>query len=221
LLIKARPPGGALVASRYSQLTGRPVLDARNVARVLEGEFPGVLRTAAAGDETAFARLWRDAHPVLLRYLRVMCADSAEDVAAETWLEIVRGLARFRGGELEFRGWMFTVARWRVADQRRYARRHPARPATDEDLDQPAADDTANAALESLSTKAALELIATLPPYQAEVITLRIVAGLDVEQVARITGRRPGTVRVAAHRGLRSLAARLSAAASRERGVTR
>jgi RNA polymerase sigma-70 factor (ECF subfamily) len=169
---------------------------------VLEAEFPLVLRAAALGDERAFARLWRDAHPPLLRYLRVLAGDAAEDVAGEVWLEVARKLARFRGGEPEFRGWLFTLARGRVIDLRRYTARHPARVTADAgDLDRPAPDDTAAAALERMSTEAALVLIATLPGEQAEVIVLRVVAGLDVGQVARIVGKRPGAVRVAAHRG--------------------
>jgi RNA polymerase sigma-70 factor (ECF subfamily) len=59
-------------------------------------------------------------------------------------------------------------------------------------------------------------LIATLPRFQAEVILLRVVAGLDTPAVARLVGRSPGAVRVAAHRGLRRLAATLA-----EAGVTR
>jgi len=98
-----------------------------------------------------------------------------------------------------------------VIDLRPYSRRHPVRLTGDAaDLDRPAAGDTAATALENLSIEAVLELIATLPPHQAEVIVLRVVAGLDVGQVAQITGRRPGAVRVAAHRGPRALAARLS-----------
>jgi RNA polymerase sigma-70 factor (ECF subfamily) len=197
-------------------------LDARSLAGVLEAEFPLVLRAAALGDERAFARLWRDAHPPLLRYLRVLAGDAAEDVAGEVWLEVARKLARFRGGEPEFRGWLFTLARRRVIDMRRYAARHPVRLIADAgELDRPAADDTAAAALERMSTEAALMLIATLPSQQAEVIVLRVVAGLDVGQVARIVGKRPGAVRVAAHRGLRTLAARLSATAGQAQGVTR
>jgi len=181
-----------------------------------------VLRAAARGDETAFARLWRDAHPPLLRYLWVVAGEGAEDVAAEVWLEVARGLARFRGDELAFRGWLFTLARRRAADQRRYSRRHPVRLTGDDaELERPATDDTAAAALESLSTEGALELIATLPPYQAEVIVLRVIAGLEVRQVAQITGKHPGAVRAAAHKGLRTLAARLSAPAGQEHGVTR
>ena len=177
---------------------------------MLDREFPGLLRAAALGDETAFARLWRDAHPPLLRYLRVLAGDAAEDVAGEVWLEVARRLARFRGGEQEFRGWLFTLARRRVADLRRYDARRPVRLTDDAaDLDRPAADDTAVAALDNLSTEAALALIALLPREQAEVIVLRVVAGLDVGQVSRIVGKRPGAVRVAAHRGLRALAARL------------
>ena len=202
---------------------------------VLESGFPDVLRAAAGGDETAFARLWRDAHPPVLRYLRVVAGDAGEDIASEVWLEVARGLPRFRGGEPEFRGWLFTIARRRVIDLRRYHSRHPVSLTGEpRDLDQKAGDDTAAAALESMSTEAALEMIATLPREQAEVIVLRVIAGLDAGQVARIVGKRPGAVRVSAHRGLRTLAARLSAqsgrsgqsahsdqAAQSDRGVTR
>jgi RNA polymerase sigma-70 factor (ECF subfamily) len=177
---------------------------------VLAREFPGVLRAAAKGDEAAFARLWRDAHPPLLRYLRVLAGGAAEDVAGEVWLEVARGLARFKGGEKEFRAWLLTLARRRVVDMRRYHARRPVWLTADtDDLDRPGTDDTAAAALDNLSTEAAVALIATLPRAQAEVIALRFIAGLDVGQVARIVGKRPGAVRVAAHRGLRALAAQL------------
>jgi RNA polymerase sigma-70 factor (ECF subfamily) len=56
-----------------------------------------------------------------------------------------------------------------------------------------------------MSTEAALALVATLPPDQAEAVMLRSVAGLSVATVAQIMNRPPGTVRVLAHRGLRRL----------------
>jgi RNA polymerase sigma-70 factor (ECF subfamily) len=70
----------------------------------------------------------------------------------------------------------------------------------------PGSADSAEAALESLSTAAAIALVSGLPRMQAEVILLRVVAGLDTESVARILRKKPGAVRVAAHRGLRKLA---------------
>jgi RNA polymerase sigma-70 factor (ECF subfamily) len=60
--------------------------------------------------------------------------------------------------------------------------------------------------MENLSTAAAIALLAGLPRMQAEVILLRVVAGLDTESVARMLDKSPGAVRVAAHRGLRRLA---------------
>jgi RNA polymerase sigma-70 factor (ECF subfamily) len=48
---------------------------------------------------------------------------------------------------------------------------------------------------------------------------LRVIACLDVGQVAELVGKKPGAVRVAAHRGLRTLAARLSA--TTDEAVTR
>jgi RNA polymerase sigma-70 factor (ECF subfamily) len=55
--------------------------------------------------------------------------------------------------------------------------------------------------LAAQSTRAALALIVQLPRDQAEVVALRVLGGLGVAEVARITGRRPGAVRVLAHRG--------------------
>ena len=63
--------------------------------------------------------------------------------------------------------------------------------------------DAADQALEAVSTHATMALIKSLPPDQAEIIMLRVVAGLDTGDVARIVGKSPGAVRVAAHRGLR------------------
>jgi RNA polymerase sigma-70 factor, ECF subfamily len=174
--------------------------------------FPDVLSAAAGGDQDAFGRLWRDLQPRLLRYLRVVTPGGAEDLASETWLAVVRGIGRFRGDEPAFRAWVFTIARHQAINgQRRGAREVTEdRPLTG--LAHPAApDDPAAAALEGISTRAALTLIATLPTDQAEAITLRVVAGLDVGRVAAVMGKRPGTVRVLTHRGLRRLAVRLGA----------
>ncbi len=184
------------------------------VVCVLGERFPEVLRAAAEGDDAAFAALWRDIQPALLRYLWVAAGDAAEDLASDVWLEVARRLARFNGGEHEFRGWLFTMARRKAIDRHRYEARHPVSPTGDfAPLDRPASDDTFSAALEGISTGAALALIAaTLPADQAEIIVLRVVAGLDASEVARIVGKSPGAVRVAAHRGLRTLSARLAGA---------
>ena len=63
---------------------------------MIGGDFAEVLAAAQEGNELAFSRLWRDCNPALLRYLRVIAPESAEDAAFETWVHVVRGLAGFR-----------------------------------------------------------------------------------------------------------------------------
>ena len=181
--------------------------------------FGVVLARAQAGDEAAFARLFADVQPALLRYLRVITPE-AEDVAGDTWLQVVTGLRGFRGEEEAFRAWLFTIARHRAADAGRSRARRPAGPLAVSEAaqglaaqglaaGQPLAPDAADLALDGISARAVVALIATLPRDQAEVVMLRVVAGLEVADVARIVGKSPGAVRVAAHRALRRLAAQL------------
>ena len=174
---------------------------------MIDADFAEVLAAAAAGDEEAFGRIWRDLQPRLLRYFLVGAPTAAEDLASETWLEVVRGLERFRGNEPAFRAWVFTIARHELLDWRRRMARRVAEDQPESGLAHlPAPDDPAAAALEGIATREALAVVAGLPPDQAEAVVLRVVAGLDVERVAGIMGKRPGTVRVLTHRGLRRLA---------------
>jgi RNA polymerase sigma-70 factor, ECF subfamily len=173
---------------------------------MVEG-FETTLPAAQAGEEWAVARLWRDLQPRLLRYLRARAGGSAEDLASETWLRAARDLAGFRGGEIEFRAWMFTIARHSLIDwQRRVARRPEIAGQPEDFVGQPGERDPADQAIEALATERSLDLIRRLPSDQAEVILLRVVAGLDTARVGQILGKRPGAIRVLQHRGLRRLA---------------
>jgi RNA polymerase sigma-70 factor, ECF subfamily len=187
---------------------------------MLGSSFPELLLAAQAGDEQAFTVLWRDLQPAVLRYVRVAARQAAEDLAADTWVSVIRGLGRFHGDEQAFRAWVFTLARHRVIDWHRQAARRPTQSVPIAVVaDWQAPDDPVAAVLEAQSTRAALALLAELPADQAEVVALRVLAGLEVAEVARIVGKQPGTVRVLAHRGLRQLANRLDAAGL-ARGVT-
>jgi RNA polymerase sigma-70 factor (ECF subfamily) len=173
---------------------------------VIGAAFRDILASAQAGNEAAFTQLFRDVQPSLLRYLRLIAPD-AEDVAGDTWLQVVGGLRRFRGEEHEFRAWLFTIARHRAVDSGRSRARRPVVPLELTEAEQHfTSPDAADQALEAVSTRAVLALIASLPDDQAEIIMLRVVAGLEAREVARIVGKTPGAVRVAAHRGLRKLA---------------
>jgi RNA polymerase sigma-70 factor (ECF subfamily) len=189
---------------------------------VVGDDFAGVLAEAQAGNDDQFAVLWRDANPALLRYLRVLAPENADDIAAETWVHVVRGLTRFVGDEAAWRAWLFTTARRRLIDQVRTRKRHPAEPLEDVSVaDLPRSPDAAQVALDNLATQSAIALLGQLPAPQADVIMLRVVAGLDTDAVAEILGKTPGNVRVMAHRGLKRLEELLGRAGVTSRaGVT-
>jgi RNA polymerase sigma-70 factor, ECF subfamily len=171
------------------------------------GDLHEALALARSGDEAGFLRLWRSLQPRLLRYLRVLgCADP-DDVASETWLQAVRDLHTFSGGESDFRGWLFTIGRHRAIDAARASSRRPASPMSP-DLDAlPDEEHVEGQVLEGISTRAAIALLTRLSRDQAEAVALRVIAGLETADVARILGKSTGSVRVALHRGLKTLAA--------------
>jgi RNA polymerase sigma-70 factor, ECF subfamily len=170
-------------------------------------ELAAALPAARRGDEKAFRVLYRSVQPALLRYLRVLVGQDAEDVASEAWLQVARDLASFHGDGDGFRGWATTIARNRAMDHLRRQSRRPVVDGPVEDLpEQSGTEDTAESAVDALATDAALALIARLPRDQAEAVLLRVVVGLDAAGAGRVLGKRPGAVRTAAHRGLRKLA---------------
>src|SRR5215472_6481869 len=135
---------------------------------VVGEEFGGVLAAAQSGSHDAFAVLWRDGNPALLRYLRVIAPENAEDIAAETWVQVVRGLTRFTGDEGAWRAWLFTTARRRLLDQARLQRRHPAEPLDEINAtEEPRSTDAAQIALDNLATESAMALVNRLPTQQA------------------------------------------------------
>jgi len=172
-------------------------------------DFAATLDAARLGDDRALAALWLELQPALLRYLQAGDRYAAEDIASDTWLEVTRRLDRFTGGEREFRGWLFTIARHRLIDARRRAARHRTAPVAWLP-DRPGGDDPASDVLVDISTEASLRLVSELPPEQAEAVRLRVMAGLNTVEVARIMGKQPGNVRVLSHRGLRNLARRFT-----------
>ncbi|MBN1173534.1 MAG: RNA polymerase sigma factor [Micromonosporaceae bacterium] len=174
-----------------------------------DDDLADALTAAICGDRAGFAALWRWLQPPLLRYLRVVAGDAAEDVASETWLQVARDIGRFAGQPTAFRVWLFRIARHRAIDEHRRARRRRDGPRAPEAVGgtETTARDVALDALERADTQWALRLIASLAPDQAEAVMLRVVAGLDVAQTAAILGKRPGAVRIATMRGLRRLAA--------------
>lgn len=174
--------------------------------------FEAVTAAAGRGEHWALTALFRAYQPPLLRFLRGQEPGVADDLASDVWLAVARGLRNFDDDEPGFRRWLFTIARRRVIEHRRKVGRRRTDPVAHDQLEAAQRDrhgvDPAGVVVERLSAQQAIDVIvADLTPDQAEAVLLRVVAGFDVAEVARLMERTPGSVRVLCHRALKRLAA--------------
>ncbi|MDQ7992993.1 MAG: sigma-70 family RNA polymerase sigma factor [Propionicimonas sp.] len=172
--------------------------------------FPTVLSAASEGAEWAWAELYEEFAPSLLRFIASQGATDPEDCLGECFVQLVRNLPAFGGDEASFRAWLFLLARNRVVDEWRAARRRPASPhgeitAVDGHHRQIEAADAPLARQDAIQ-----EILAALNPDQRAVLVLRVLDGFSVQETADILGRSAGAIRVLQHRAIRNLRATLS-----------
>jgi RNA polymerase sigma factor (sigma-70 family) len=151
------------------------------------------------------AEIYRALSRQVVGYLRVRGADDPEDLAGEVFLQVARDLAGFpdREDHDAVRRWVFTIARNRLKDAGRRARRRPRR----SDAEVP--DRPGPSPVEPVDPQL-LRALADLTPEQREVLALRFVADLALDDVARMTGRTIGATKSLQHRALENLRAAVS-----------
>jgi RNA polymerase sigma-70 factor, ECF subfamily len=184
-----------------------------------------LLAQLRAGDTQTFARIVREWSPQMLRFARTFVSGeaAAQDVVQETWIGVITGISRFEGRS-QVRTWVYAI----LANQarRRGQNDHRTVPmssvantwgeqSVDPDRFLPSGEYWAGAwrqecapvswgpEAQILSAEVADLLrtaIATLPPRQREVLTLRDVHGFSSEEVAEQLGLATGNVRVLLHR---------------------
>ncbi len=165
--------------------------------------FDGVLEAAKGGAEWAWTSLYRDLAPLVLGYLRSRGAPDPEDLNGEVFLQIARDLRSFTGSETEFRSWVLVIAHHRLLDESRARSRRPSEPSPPELLvERGASGNVEEEALRGLATHRVRQLLSVVTEEQAEVLMLRILGGLTVDEVARLVGKRPNSVKALQRRGL-------------------
>lgn len=169
-------------------------------------EFRATLDAAKAGAEWAWAQLYRDLAGTVTGYLRARGAADPEDLASETFLQIARNIDSFKGDYESFRSWVFVIAHRRLLDSRRATDRRPKTAGNDAQLillaDPQKVDEVALSNISTINIEALFE---RLTDDQRDVLALRIIGDLTVEQTALALGKGVGAVKALQRRALASL----------------
>jgi RNA polymerase sigma-70 factor (ECF subfamily) len=170
--------------------------------------FEETLEGAKRGEEWAWNQIYRSVSGQLVGYLTIKGSPEPEDQASETLLQVARNIASFQGDEDSFRSWIFVIAHRRMIDsRRRTGRRLP----TSELEVEHQGGDVEEEALASLSTEEVTRLLEILTDEQREVIVLRTLADLSLEQTADVMGKRVGSIKAMQRRAIARLRKHLDA----------
>lgn len=172
--------------------------------------FESRLEAARAGSSWACTTLWVEYAPAVAAFLTARGSREPEDLTSEVFLAAFDRLGDFVGGEPEFRSFVFSIAYRRLVDElrSRYRRGETTElSAANDPRSVPSAEDDA---LRRLGDASALGLFDALPDAQRDVMVLRIIGDLTVEQIADTLGKRPGAVKALQRRALESLRKKFS-----------
>jgi RNA polymerase sigma factor (sigma-70 family) len=158
---------------------------------------------ARQGSIKAFDDIYRSLAGQVASYLRWHRASDPDGLTNDVFAQVHRNLPRFEGDEQGFRSWVFTIAHHRMIDDRRRANRQPQlQDELEEHMGQGDVEDDAFAVLAHDRVR---DMLTVLSPDQRDVVLLRIIADLSVEEVARMLDKREGAIKALQHRALASL----------------
>ena len=165
-------------------------------------DFSSALNAAQGGRAAGFDWLFRTMADPLVSYLRAQGAWDPDGLANEVLVRAFTQIARFVGDESGFRGWVFSTARCRLIDERRAASRRPRYLTLDSGVVSIFGGSVEEDACDRLGTEWVDEVLAQLEPDQRDVLVLRFVADLTMQEIADSLGKSLGAVKALQRRGL-------------------
>jgi RNA polymerase sigma-70 factor (ECF subfamily) len=162
------------------------------------------IKQAQGGDARGYETLFHTFGGQVVGYLRARHVDDPDGVANEVFLRAFKTIHTFQGDEGRFRSWLFTIVHHAAVDDvRRRRRRVEAAPL--ERAPEPAGGDVEDDALAELARTRVGALLADLSPDQRDVLTLRVIADLSVDETAAVVGKSHEAVKALTRRGLAAL----------------
>ena len=153
------------------------------------------MKDAKSGDAWAWAVIYREMAGPVTGFLRVRGVAAPEDAASDVFFEIARNIDQFSGSEDTFQTLVFVIAYQRMAQDKHSLRPSRSRLA-DKALDRIKRDiEVMEPVAEGDMTEEVRRAFETLTQEQRDVLSLRVVGGLTVEQTAEVVHRDIGKVR--------------------------
>ncbi|MGQ0678254.1 MAG: RNA polymerase sigma factor [Actinomycetota bacterium] len=176
----------------------------------LDDDLNTALAAAARNESWGWNRLYRSLAPAVTGYLRAQGAREPEDLTAEVFVQAVKNIHRFQGDPASFRSWIFCIAHNKLIDDVRYRSRRPVEPIADAGADRVSPESVEDQVLGSLAGERVITLIGNLTPDQRNVVFLRILGELTIEEVARALNKPVTAVKALQRRGLAAIRRELS-----------
>jgi len=164
--------------------------------------FDEVLAAARLGQPWALSALFRSYAGPVAGYVRARSPAEPDDLVSEIFTSVFTSLDRFSGGEADFRGWLFTIAQRRVVDELRRRSRRVETTAYLSENDSRKVASAEQDSLDRMGEQWVRGVLDRLAPDQREVLLLRILGDLTVEQVSGLVGKSAGAVKALQRRGL-------------------
>jgi RNA polymerase sigma-70 factor (ECF subfamily) len=179
-----------------------------------------VLAAAQRGDGDAFAVIWRELAPVVTGYLTARGVPDAEGLTSDVFVTLLPRLSELTGGVSGLRTFVFSVAHARSVDEVRRRARRPLSIEFDPRQHDGVSASAEQEALVRVGTTQVLDLLDRLNPDHREVLALRVIADLGVEQTATVMRRSVGSIKQLQRRALIALRAQLDDSGVTESGLS-
>lgn len=179
---------------------------------MIDGQgLDGAVSAAKNGADWGWTALYRALAPTITGYLRAQGAPEPEDVCAEVFIQAVKGIDRFKGDGSAFKSWIFCIAHNKLVDDIRLRRRRPVELSPDAGRNVVHSVNVEDQVMRNLADRQVRQMFSQLTEDQRNVMYLRMIGGLTLEEVAKVVGKPSSAVKALQRRGLGAIKRQLPA----------